>query len=180
MHIRSVLPSDVARVAAIYADAVLHGVGTFEETPPSEAETARRIKAVQDHGLPWLVAETDGGVAGFAYAGPFRPRAAYRYTAEDSVYVDPGAKGAGIGRALLHRIVSACEQRGLRRLIAVVGDSGNTASIRLHQACGFERAGLLPAVGFKHGRWVDVVWMQRALGDGDRSVPGLPGLTLGV
>lgn len=163
----------------IYADAVLHGLGTFEEQPPGSDELWRRAQAVLSHGLPWLVAEADGRVLGYAYAAPFRPRAAYRYTAEDTVYVAPDAKGRGVGRVLLTAVIEACERQGLRRLVAAVGDTGNAASIRLHEVCGFEHAGVLPAVGFKHGRWVDVVWMQRTLGPGDASTPDQAGLRLG-
>jgi len=174
--IRPAEPADAAAVAAVYGHHVLHGLGTFEETPPSAEEMARRMAAVAATGLPWLLAEEGGRALGYAYAAPFRPRAAYRYTAEDSVYVAPDAQGRGVGRALLQAIVAACEARGLRRLTALIGDTGNTASIALHAACGFERAGLLPAVGFKHERWVDAVWMQRALGD--PAAPLGPGLTL--
>ena len=169
---------DAAALAEIYGDAVLHGAGTFEEAPPSPAEMeARRLRVVA-LGLPHLVAEAEGQVLGFAYAGPFRWRAAYRYTAEDSVYVRPQAKGRGVGRALLSALVGACETRGLRQLVALIGDAENVASIGLHAAQGFEHCGLLPAVGFKHGRWLDVVWMRRALNGGDVRPPDAPGLSL--
>lgn len=177
--VRSVSSRDSAAMADIYADAVLHGLGTFEEEPPGVDELWRRAQAVLALDMPWFVAEAEGRLLGYAYAGPFRPRAAYRYTAEDTVYVVPDAKGRGVGRALLAAVIKACEDKGLRRLIAAIGDSGNAASIRLHQACGFEHAGVLPAVGFKHGRWVDVVWMQRSLGPGDASTPDQAGLRLG-
>ena len=155
-----------------------HGLGTFEETPPSPGEMEGRRLKVARHGLPHVVAERGGRVLGFAYAAPFRPRHAYRFTAEDSVYVHPEAQGLGLGRDLLAAVVSACGSRGLRRLVALVGDSGNAASLRLHEGLGFERAGVLAAVGFKHGRWVDVVWLQRALNGGDADTPATQGLDL--
>lgn len=179
MIVRSISASDATAVADIYAHAVLHGLGTFEETPPGSDELWRRAQAVLAHEVPWLVAEADGRVLGYAYAAPFRPRAAYRYTAEDTVYVAPEAKGRGVGRALLTAVIKACEDKGLRRLVAAIGDSGNTASIRLHEACGFQPAGLLPSVGYKQGRWVDVIFMQRTLGHGDAAAPDGAGLRLG-
>ena len=179
MIVRPTESSDAAGLAEVYADAVLHGLGTFEEEPPSPAEMEARRRRVAGFGLPHLVVQDEGGrVLGFAYAGPFRPRPAYRYTAEDTVYVHPDAKGRGVGRALLSEVVKRCTALGLRQLVALVGDSGNASSIRLHEALGFERAGLLPAVGHKHGRWVDVVWMRLALGDGAASAPDAPGLDL--
>ncbi len=179
MILRPTRPGDAAGLSDIYADAVLHGLGTFEEDPPLPAEMEARRAKVARLGLPHLVAEAeDGRVLGFAYAAPFRPRAAYRYTAEDTVYVHPDAKGRGVGRALLAEVVARCTTLGLRQLVALVGDSGNAASIRLHEALGFERAGLLPAVGRKHGRWVDVVWLRLALGEGHASAPDAPGLHL--
>ncbi len=178
MLLRPTLASDAAALASIYGDAALHGLGTFEETPPSPAEMEARRARVAAHGLPHLVGEIDGEVAGYACAAPFRPRPAYRFTVEDSVYVAPHAKGRGVGRALLQAVIAECEAMGLRRMIALVGDSGNAGSIRLHEACGFERMGALPAVGFKHGRWVDVVFLQRALGAGDLQTPSATGLSL--
>lgn len=173
MIVRPITAADASAIADIYADAVLHGLGTFEEEPPGSEELWRRAQGVLALGLPWLVAEADGRVLGYAYAyaGPFRPRSAYRYTAEDTVYVAPGGKGRGVGRALLTGVIDACERKGVRRLCAAIGDSANAASIRLHEVCGFERAGLLPAVGYKHGRWVDVVFMQRALGPAAGTAP---------
>ena len=170
---------DAAALARIYAHAVLHGVGTFEEAPPPAAELAQRRLAVIGHGLPHLVAEDGRGVLGFACAAPFRTRAGYRYTAETSVYVDPGAQGEGVGAALLSQVVSACEALGVRRLIAVIGGAQNAGSIALHARAGFVHAGVLPAAGFKFGGWIDVVMMQRALGDGCAGAPPTPGLTLG-
>ncbi|HEY2357715.1 MAG TPA: GNAT family N-acetyltransferase [Phenylobacterium sp.] len=178
MIIRSATQADAAALAAIYGDAVLHGFGTFEEEPPSPAEMEQRRRAIADRGLPYLVAELDGHVLGFAYAGPFRPRAAYRYTLEDSVYVAPEAAGKGVGRAVLSAVIEACEALGVRQLMAVIGDSGNAASIGLHRALGFEHTGVGRSVGFKHGRWVDIVHMQKALNGGDGLAPSGPGVTL--
>ena len=171
MIVRAATQADAAALAAIYGDAVLHGFGTFEEVAPSPADMDGRRRAVQDMGLPYLVAEIDGEVLGFAYAGPFRPRAAYRYTLEDSVYVAPQAKGKGVGRALLAAVIEACEALGVRQLMAVIGDSANEASIRLHARLGFRMIGQEAAVGLKFGRWVDVVQMQLALGEGRATTP---------
>lgn len=162
---------DIDAIQAIYAHHVLHGLASFEEMPPDAAELAKRRDALLAQGMPYLVAELEGRVVGYAYAGPYRTRSAYRYTLEDSVYVAPGLEGRGIGRALLTRLVEECERLGGRQLVAVIGDSGNTGSIRLHAALGFQHAGLLPSVGFKHGRWVDSVLMQRPLGPGDETLP---------
>jgi phosphinothricin acetyltransferase len=178
MIVRAANEADADALAAVYGDAVLHGFGTFEEEPPSPAEMDARRRAVQDRGLPYLVADDGGRVLGFAYAGPFRPRAAYRYTLEDSVYVGPDAKGKGVGRALLSAVIEACEGLGVRQLIAVIGDSGNSASVGLHTALGFERTGVSKSVGFKHGRWVDIVHMQKALNGGDTAAPDSPGIKL--
>jgi L-amino acid N-acyltransferase YncA len=176
--VRDATYADAAALAAIYGDAVLHGFGTFEEDPPTPADMDGRRRAVQDRGLPYLVAEIDGQVLGFAYAGPFRPRAAYRYTLEDSVYVSPDAKGKGVGRAVLSAVIEACEALGIRQLMAVIGDTGNSGSIGLHKALGFEQTGVGRSVGFKHGRWVDIVHMQKALNGGDSLAPSGPGVTL--
>lgn len=178
MIVRDATEADAQALADIYGDAVLHGFGTFEDVPPSPADMDARRRALQDRGLPYLVAEADGQVLGFAYAGPFRPRAAYRYTLEDSVYVGPKAKGQGVGRAVLCAVISACEALGVRQLMAVIGDSGNQGSIGLHTALGFERTGISRSVGFKHGRWVDTVWMQKALNGGDNRAPDAAGLAL--
>lgn len=176
--IRTAGEADAAAVAAIYGHHVLHGLGTFEEVPPSVGEIADRIAAVLARGLPYLVAEDAGAVIGFAYAAPFRPRAAYRYTVEDSVYVDPAHLGRGVGKALVARVIAACEALGLRQMVAVIGDSGNAGSIGLHRSLGFEHQGVGRSFGFKHGRWVDIVWMQRALNGGDATAPDAPGLEL--
>jgi phosphinothricin acetyltransferase len=178
MIVRAATEADAEALAAIYGDAVLHGFGTFEEEPPTPADMDGRRRAVQDQGLPYLVAEVDGRVLGFAYAGPFRPRAAYRYTLEDSVYVSPDAKGRGVGRAVLSAVIAACEALGVRQLMAVIGDSGNSGSIGLHGALGFEQTGVGRSVGYKHGRWVDIVHMQKALNGGDGRAPTGPGVTL--
>ena len=178
MIIRPAVARDADALAAIYGDAVLHGFGTFEEVPPTPAEMDGRRRAVQERGLPYLVADEAGEVLGFAYAGPFRTRAAYRYTLEDSVYVSPQAKGKGVGRAVLSAVIAACEALGVRQLMAVIGDSGNDGSIGLHTALGFERMGLGRSVGFKHGRWVDIVHMQKSLNGGDTTPPEGPGIEL--
>ena len=178
MIVRPAEPRDAPRLAEIYADAVLHGLGTFEESPPSAADMEARRAAIVAHGLPYLVVEEDGRVLGFAYAGPFRTRAAYRYTVEDSVYVAPEAKGRGVGRAALSAVLEACAGVGLRQVVAVIGDSANAASIGLHAAVGFVHQGVGRSFGFKHGRWVDIVWMQKPLNGGDDAPPDAPGLTL--
>ena len=178
MIVRPATEADAPALAAIYGDAVLHGFGTFEEEPPSAADMDSRRQAVQEKGLPYLVAEIDGRVLGFAYAGPFRPRAAYRYTLEDSVYVSPDAKGKGVGRAVLSAVITACEALGVRQLMAVIGDTGNAGSVGLHRALGFEQTGVGKSVGFKHGRWVDIVHMQKALNGGDATLPSGGGVTL--
>lgn len=176
--IRPAVETDAGALAAIYGHHVLHGFGTFEEVPPSPAEMDQRRRAVVGHGLPYLVAEEAGRVLGYAYAAPFRARAAYRYTVEDSVYIAPDAVGKGVGRAVLSAVLDACEAMGLRQVLAVIGDSQNAASIGLHRALGFEHAGVTRSLGYKHGRWVDVVWMQKPLNGGDTAGPDAPGLTL--
>lgn len=178
MIVRAATEADADALAAIYGDAVLNGFGTFEEDPPSPAEMDARRRAVQDQGLPYLVAEADGRVLGFAYASPFRPRAAYRYTLEDSVYVAPEAHGKGVGRAVLSAVIEACAALGVRQLMAVIGDSENAGSIGLHRAMGFEQTGVGKSVGFKHGRWVDIVHMQKPLNGGDGALPSGGGVTL--
>lgn len=176
--IRNSTDADIPGVTAVYAWNVLNGLGTFEEVPPDEAEMGRRRQAFLDRGLPYLVAELDGEVVGYCYAGPFRLRAAYRYTVEDSVYVSPKAVGKGVGRALLEALISHCEAVGLRQMCAVIGDSGNAASIGLHAALGFEKKGVFPDMGHKFGRWVDLVWMQRTLNGGGETPPDAPGMSL--
>ena len=178
MIIRAAMADDAEALAAIYGHHVLHGFGTFEEVPPGATEMNARRQAIADLGLPYLVAEADGAVLGFAYAGPFRTRQAYRYTLEDSVYIAPDAIGRGVGRAVLSGVITACETLGVRQVVAVIGDSGNAASIGLHTALGFERAGVGKSFGFKHGRWVDIVWMQKALNGGDARAPDTDGVSL--
>jgi len=178
MNIRDLRDADLAAVREIYAGSVRDSLGTFARVPPGLAEMARRAQSVRAHDLPWLVAEEDGEVHAYAYASPFRPRWGYRFTVEDSVYVAPAAQGRGLGRALLSELIGRCEAKGLRQMLAVIGDSGNTASIGLHRALGFEDVGLGRSVGHKQDRWVDIVIMQRALGRGDRTAPDAPGLAL--
>jgi L-amino acid N-acyltransferase YncA len=157
---------DLGRIQAIYAHHVLHGLASFEEEAPDVEEIGRRRADVLARGLPHLVAERGGLVLGFAYAGPYRLRRAYRYTVEDSIYVAEDCRGMGVGRALLAELIGRSTAAGCRQMIAVIGDSGNAASIGLHASLGFAEAGVLRAVGFKFGRWVDSVLMQRALGPG--------------
>ena len=170
--IRDATPDDAQAIAAIYAHYVLTSCATFEETPPEVAEMRSRMHDVMRQGLPYFVAETPGsGIAGYSYASPFHRRAGYRWTLEDSVYIRSGLTGQGIGTALLQVLIAATEKRGYRKMVAVIGDSANDGSIRLHARLGFERSGFLPAAGFKLGRWVDVVQMQLPLGDGSRTIP---------
>lgn len=162
---------DLYAVTAIYADAVVRGLGSFEEVPPDLAEMTERFRALAAADLPYLVAEDGGAIIGFAYAGPFRPRSAYRHTVEDSIYVADGYRGQGVGRQLLGGLIDTCTALGKRQMIAVVGDASNTASVMLHRRMGFRLSGLLYAVGFKSGSWVDCVMMQRPLGAGEDSPP---------
>jgi L-amino acid N-acyltransferase YncA len=161
----------IPAITAIYAEAVVHGTASWELDPPDAAEMARRMADVQGRGYPYLVALAGTEVAGYAYASSYRPRPGYRFTVEDSVYVAPGWQGRGIGRRLLAAVIDATTQQGYRQMIAVIGDSANAASIALHASLGFSHAGLLRSVGFKHGRWLDGVLMQRSLGEGDASLP---------
>ncbi|TCZ59878.1 GNAT family N-acetyltransferase [Roseicella aquatilis] len=170
--VRDSTEADIPAIARIYGHWVRHGLASFELDPPEEAEMARRRVAVLAGGYPHLVAtDGQGAVLGHAHAGPYRTRPAYRFACEDSIYVAPGADGRGVGRALLPALVARCEARGLRLMVAVIGDSGNAASIGLHAACGFRQAGLLPAIGWKHDRWVDSVLMVRPLGPGATAPP---------
>ncbi|MGH7024936.1 MAG: GNAT family N-acetyltransferase [Caulobacteraceae bacterium] len=179
MNIREIGEADIPAVAAVYAHHVATGFGSFEQIAPGPADMARRVANVRALGLPWRVAEESGEIAGYAYASSFRPRPGYRFTAEDSVYVAPTATGRGVGRALLGDVIERCQALGLRQLLAVIGDSGNAPSIGLHRALGFELIGVARNVGFKHGRWVDIVWMQRALDGGGATPPDVNGLSLG-
>lgn len=170
--VRDATAADMAPLQAIYAHHVLHGLGTFDETPPAVADIEAKWRASLAHGLAWLVAaEADGAVAGYACASLFRPRPGYRYTVEDSVYIRDDCRGRGVGSALLPVLVARCEAIGVRQLVAVIGDSGNAASIGLHRKAGFVHAGTVRGAGFKFGRWVDIVFMQRALNGGDGSMP---------
>jgi phosphinothricin acetyltransferase len=171
MILRDCRDGDVSAIARIYGHWVRHGLGTFEYEPPSEDEIAERRAALQSKDFPYLVAEDEGVILGYAYAGPYRGRPGYRFSCEDSIYVAPQASGRGVGRALLSALMSRCEEKGLRLMIAVIGDSGNAASIGLHAALGFRHAGVLPAVGWKLARWVDTVFMVRPLGAGASSPP---------
>ncbi len=171
VDVRDAAAADMPAIQAIYAHHVLHGLATFEEVPPSVDDMVARRAAVLNAGLPYLAAWIDERVVGYAYATAYRPRPAYRHTIEDSVYVAQGSSGRGIGSALLRALIERCERGPWRQMLAVIGNSGNTGSIALHRSLGFEPIGTLHAVGFKLGRWVDTVLMQRALGDGDRSAP---------
>lgn len=173
--IRPSRPDDIPAITAIYAHHVLEGTGTFEIEPPSREDMAQRRSEVLSRGLPYLVAEQESRVVGFAYCNWFKPRPAYRFSAEDSVYVEPGHHRIGLGRALMAELVAAAQRAGVRQLIAVIGDSANAGSIGLHRAVGFEPAGVLRSCGWKFDRWLDVVMMQRAIGTGaDTPATGAP------
>lgn len=178
--VRTATDADLTAITAIYAESVLNGLGTFELEPPDLAEMTRRMAEVRSRDLPVLVAEIDGAVAGYAYAGPFRLRRAYRYTVEDTVYVSPDHRGLGVGRALLNELVQRCEDLGLRQMVAVIGDSANEGSIAVHAACGFEHAGVFKAVGWKFEDWRDVVFMQRTLREGGDLPPTAEGMDIGI
>ncbi len=171
LTIRPSTDADLPAITAIYGDNVLSGTGTFELEPPDEAEMARRRADVLSKALPWLVADDNGRVLGYAYANHFRPRKAYRFCLEDSIYLHADARGRGIGKLLLAELMARCEAAGARQMLAVIGDSANAGSIGVHRALGFEHTGVLKASGWKFGRWLDVVLMQRALGTGDSTVP---------
>lgn len=168
--IRPAEDADMPAITALYAHHVRHGTGTFETDPPSLAEMIQRRTEVLTRGLPYLVATRGADVIGFAYCNWFKPRPAYRYSAEDSIYVAPGLSGQGVGRRLLQALAEQAQSAGVRKLIAVIGDSGNAGSIGVHRACGFTPAGVLRSCGWKFDRWLDVVLMEKALGPGD-SVP---------
>jgi L-amino acid N-acyltransferase YncA len=170
--IRDCEPADIAAIARLYAHYVATSLATFDEMPPSADEMAQRCAEVSDAGLPFIVAASDSGhIFGYAYAAAFRRRTGYRYTVEDSIYVEPAATRRGIGSALLAALIERCAAAGYRQLVAVIGDTAHAASIGLHQKLGFAQIGVMPAIGFKFGRWVDVVLMQRALGPGAVSAP---------
>ena len=167
--------ADIPAIAAIYAEAVLHGTASYEIDPPSEAEMAGRWRELAGRGFPHMVALREEIVLGYAYAGPYRPRPAYRYLVEDSVYVAPAARGSGVGRALLRAIIAGSKERGFRQIIAVIGGgTEHPASIGLHLSLGFRQIGVIEGSGFKHGRWLDTVLMQRALGSGNSTPPDGP------
>jgi phosphinothricin acetyltransferase len=179
--LRPAVLADLPAIQGIYAHHVLHGFASFEEIAPDVTELTRRWSAIVEAGLPYFCA-VEGGVEGgcgaegtallgYAYAGPYRPRSAYRFCVEDSIYVAPGATGRGIGRALLEALIARCGEIGKRQMIAVIGDSANRPSIELHRSCGFRPVGTFEAIGFKHGRWVDSVLMQRPLGAGAATLP---------
>ncbi len=169
--VRTATAADIAQIAAIYAQSVQTGTASFELEPPSAAEMARRQQALFDDGFPYLIADSAGTVLGYAYAGTYRTRPGYRFTVENSIYVAPAAWRRGVGRALLAELIAACEVRGYRQMLAVIGDTANTASIALHRAAGFRTVGTFANVGFKFGRWIDSVLMQRALGPGATTLP---------
>ncbi len=170
--IRDAEPEDFERITEIYGHHVLHGLASFEERAPEIAELTSRWQHVRERGLPYLVADVDGRVEGFAYAGAYRTRPAYRFTVEDTIYIAPEVVGKGAGSALLSELIKRVTALGYRQMIAVIGDSANVASIGLHARLGFRVAGTLQSAGFKMGRWVDSVIMQRGLGDGDSDTPG--------
>ena len=170
-EIRPATEADLPFMTEIYTHAVLHGTATFELIPPDLAEMTRRFKVLMDDGFPYLVAVLEDRVAGYAYAGPYRPRPAYRFTVENSVYLQPAIHRRGIGLQLMVRLIAECEARGYRQMIAVIGDSANAGSIGVHTKTGFEMIGTHANVGLKFGRWLDTVMMQRALGEGATTVP---------
>ena len=169
--IRPAVSGDIEAITRVYADAVLHGTASFEIEPPDQAEMLRRQTALLKNGYPYFAAEVEGSVAGYAYAGPYRARPAYKWSVEDSVYVAPDMHRKGIGALLLRALISASVERGFRQIIAVIGDSAQTASIAVHERAGFNHVGTLRSVGFKHGKWLDTVLMQRALAEGDKTAP---------
>ena len=172
ISIRAALESDLDRITEIYADAVTHGTASYELEPPSRAEMGVRFDSLTGGGFPYLVAEKDGGLLGYAYAGAFRPRPAYRFIVEDSVYVAPDAKGQGVGLLLMRALIEACRVAGFRQIIAVIGDGhAGSASVRLHEKLGFRHSGRLEGSGYKHGRWLDTVFMQLSLNGGATAPP---------
>ncbi len=169
--IRPSTEADIPAIARIYAHHVLHGTGTFETEPPSEQDMGQRRADVLSKGLPYLVLEDGGAVLGFAYCNWFKPRPAYRFSAEDSIYLAPDVSGRGWGRLLLTELMAQAERAGVRKLIAVIGDSGNLGSIGVHRSCGFAPIGVMANCGWKFGRWLDVVLMDRSIGGGANSAP---------
>ena len=171
LTIRPATLADIPAITAIYAHAVRHGTATFELEPPTEAEMTKRMQALLDGQFPYFVAEVDGRIGGYAYAALFRPRPAYRFTVEDSIYIAPDMHRRGIGKALLLKLIEVCTAMGFRQMIAVIGDSDQAASIGVHKSCGFEPAGNLRNVGWKFGKWLDTPLMQLPLGPGARTGP---------
>jgi len=171
VSIRPATLADIPAITRIYAQSVSTGTASFELEPPDEAEMARRMQALLDGGYPYIVAEIGGAIAGYAYAGSYRPRPAYRFSVEDSIYVDPKAQRRGAGRLLLAHLIEECERRGFRQMVAVIGDSAQMPSIELHRALGFRMVGTVENVGYKFGRWLDSVNMQRGLGPGATTKP---------
>ena len=171
LDIRPTTAADLPAITEIYEHAVRYGTATFELIPPDLAEMTRRFGVLMEGGFPYFVAAIEGRVIGYAYAGAYRPRPAYRFTVENSVYLQPATHRRGVGLQLLQRLIAECEARGYRQMIAVIGDSANAGSIGVHTKCGFQMIGTHPDVGFKFGRWLDTVMMQRALGDGGTTLP---------
>lgn len=171
LHVRNAVAADIAAITALYAREVRDGIASYEAVAPDEMEMARRWEALVGRGLPYFVAEHDGRFAGYAYASSYRPREGYRWTVEDTLYVQPDMQGRGVGRALLTHLIEACEVLGFRQMVAVIGDRSNLASIRLHQRLGFRTVGVFQGLGRKQGRWLDNVQMQRHLGLGDTCEP---------
>lgn len=172
LDIRPALPGDLAAITEIYADAVANGTASYELSPPSLAEMTTRFHTIIANGYPYLVASSGGALLGYAYASAFRPRPAYRFAVENSVYVAPHAKGQGVGKALMRALIDACAALGFRQVLAVIGDgSPQSASVRLHESLGFRHSGRLEASGYKHGRWLDTVFMQLPLNGGNTTAP---------
>lgn len=171
LTLRDAIPADVPAITVIYAAEVRERVNTYEYDVPDEAEMLRRMRGVVDAGYPYLVAEHGGQLVGYAYASSYRARIGYRFTVENSVYVAAGQQGRGVGAALLRYLIEECEKRGFRQMIAVIGETANTASIRLHEKFGFQMVGIFRGIAWKHGRWLDTVQMQRALGAGNTAAP---------
>jgi phosphinothricin acetyltransferase len=171
IDIRPASAGDIATITRIYAEAVKRGTASFELEPPNEAEMARRQQVLLAKNYPYIVAERAGIIAGYAYAGPYRERRAYDWCVEDSIYIAPEFHRQGIGRQLLDRLLMDSEARGFRQMLAVIGDTANTASVAVHAAAGFRLTGTFQSIGYKHGRWLDTVLMQRALGSGDGAPP---------
>ena len=172
MEIRPATEADIPEIHAIYSHHVLHGTGTFDEDPPPVEEIMEKFRHVRDAGWSWLVATDDTGVLGYAYYTQFRDRSAYRYCVENSIYVRDDVRGQGVGKALVGQLIDDATGKGMRQMIAVIGDSDNVGSIGVHASLGFQRVGVLKSAGVKFGRWLDVVYMQRALGRGDANMPG--------